>query len=225
MKKERVDAGQVYVDLINKIKKIESDVDPAEIEELKRDVDRLYTLVPDGASSDNRFALASDISAIDLDIETLSASVSAVGLDVAGINSVIPSSASSSNKLVTEDEVPAAQVNADWNASSGVAEILNKPTIPTVHNPIQQELIITTGNWNYDSVDKSYKKTFTLATPLNPDYSPTISNIQYMPGSVPCNWIRTIYGGYLSSNGATLQIWAFKEPPEDNIRVFVQGWS
>ena len=28
--------------------------------------------------------------------------------------------------------IPAAQVNSDWNASSGVAEILNKPTIPTV---------------------------------------------------------------------------------------------
>lgn len=28
--------------------------------------------------------------------------------------------------------IPAAQVNADWNASSGVAQILNKPTIPTV---------------------------------------------------------------------------------------------
>ena len=28
--------------------------------------------------------------------------------------------------------IPAAQVNSDWNASSGVAQILNKPTIPTV---------------------------------------------------------------------------------------------
>lgn len=28
--------------------------------------------------------------------------------------------------------IPAAQVNSDWNASSGVAEILNKPTIPVV---------------------------------------------------------------------------------------------
>jgi hypothetical protein len=27
-------------------------------------------------------------------------------------------------------QLPAAQVNADWNASSGVAQILNKPTIP-----------------------------------------------------------------------------------------------
>lgn len=30
--------------------------------------------------------------------------------------------------------IPAAQVNSDWNANSGVAEILNKPTIPTVNN-------------------------------------------------------------------------------------------
>ena len=28
--------------------------------------------------------------------------------------------------------IPAAQVNADWNASSGVAQILNKPTLTTV---------------------------------------------------------------------------------------------
>lgn len=28
--------------------------------------------------------------------------------------------------------IPAAQVNSDWNAVSGVAQILNKPTIPTV---------------------------------------------------------------------------------------------
>ena len=31
--------------------------------------------------------------------------------------------------------IPAAQVNSDWNANSWVAQILNKPTIPTVNNP------------------------------------------------------------------------------------------
>lgn len=30
--------------------------------------------------------------------------------------------------------IPAAQVNADWDAASGVAQILNKPTIPTVND-------------------------------------------------------------------------------------------
>ena len=32
--------------------------------------------------------------------------------------------------LQNKPTIPAAQVNSDWNASSGVAQILNKPTIP-----------------------------------------------------------------------------------------------
>ena len=35
------------------------------------------------------------------------------------------------NDLNNLPTIPAAQVNADWNATSGVAEILNKPTIPS----------------------------------------------------------------------------------------------
>ena len=34
--------------------------------------------------------------------------------------------------LLNKPTIPAAQVNADWNASSGVAEILNKPTLSDV---------------------------------------------------------------------------------------------
>lgn len=36
------------------------------------------------------------------------------------------------NDLADKPTIPAAQVNSDWNASSGVAQILNKPTIPDV---------------------------------------------------------------------------------------------
>ena len=36
--------------------------------------------------------------------------------------------------LLNTPTIPAAQVNSDWNANSGVAEILNKPTIPTVND-------------------------------------------------------------------------------------------
>ena len=38
------------------------------------------------------------------------------------------------NDLSDKPTIPAAQVNSDWNATSGVAQILNKPTIPTVNN-------------------------------------------------------------------------------------------
>jgi uncharacterized protein YjbI with pentapeptide repeats len=34
-------------------------------------------------------------------------------------------------EILNKPSIPAAQVNSDWNAVSGVAQILNKPTIPT----------------------------------------------------------------------------------------------
>ncbi|MCL1891692.1 MAG: hypothetical protein FWF97_00130 [Alphaproteobacteria bacterium] len=41
-------------------------------------------------------------------------------------------STGSYNDLGNKPSIPAAQVNSDWNAGSGVAQILNKPTIPTI---------------------------------------------------------------------------------------------
>jgi nitrogen fixation protein len=35
-------------------------------------------------------------------------------------------------EILNKPSIPAAQVNSDWNATSGVAQILNKPTIPSV---------------------------------------------------------------------------------------------
>ena len=35
--------------------------------------------------------------------------------------------------------IPAAQVNSDWNAASGVAQILNKPTIPTALSQLTED--------------------------------------------------------------------------------------
>lgn len=54
------------------------------------------------------------------------------------------------NDLDDKPTIPAAQVNSDWNAESGVAEILNKPTIPTalddlsdvnINNPYQTDVL------------------------------------------------------------------------------------
>lgn len=36
------------------------------------------------------------------------------------------------NDLSNKPTIPAAQVNSDWNSGSGLAQILNKPTIPTI---------------------------------------------------------------------------------------------
>lgn len=43
--------------------------------------------------------------------------------------------------------IPAAQVNSDWNASSGLANILNKPTIPAQFNPIAGTNVTLSGSY------------------------------------------------------------------------------
>lgn len=40
------------------------------------------------------------------------------------------------NDLTNKPTIPAAQVNSDWNASSGVAQILNKPSIPSTASDV-----------------------------------------------------------------------------------------
>ena len=67
--------------------------------------------------------------------------------------------------------IPAAQVNADWNANSGVAQILNKPTLATV---------ATTGSYN----DLSNKPTIPAApvqSNWNESDSTSLAYIQNKP--------------------------------------------
>ena len=85
--------------------------------------------------SSNKYAAADHIHPTDTtrasqsDLTALSNEVSAKA-NSADLATVATSG--SYNDLTNKPTIPAAQVNADWNASSGVAQILNKPTIPTV---------------------------------------------------------------------------------------------
>lgn len=54
------------------------------------------------------------------------------------------SNSSADDYIKNKPTIPAAQVNADWNAASGVAQVLNKPTIPTkVSDLTNDEAFIT----------------------------------------------------------------------------------
>lgn len=71
------------------------------------------------------------------------------------------SNTSSDAYIRNKPVIPAAQVNSDWNASSGVAEILNKPTIPEiekvsntlppVYTPVAEFKVFTDGRVIGDS--------------------------------------------------------------------------
>jgi len=60
--------------------------------------------------------------------------------------------------FITLGDVP-AQVNADWNATSGVAEILNKPTIPSIAGLVPETRTLTI---NGTTQDLSADRTFTI---------------------------------------------------------------
>lgn len=56
------------------------------------------------------------------------------------------------NDLTNKPTIPSAQVNSDWNATSGVAQILNKPDIPNVSQVANTGTSITVGSTSYNVV-------------------------------------------------------------------------
>lgn len=92
-------------------------------------------------------------------IDVVDQHLTALDTDLSAITNVIPESASITNPLVTEDDIP-AQVNSDWNASSGVAQILNKPTIII---PVYMEF--TVNSWTL--VSGTYRAGFQIQGVLN----------------------------------------------------------
>lgn len=63
------------------------------------------------------------------------------------------------NDLSNKPTIPAAQVNSDWNASSGVAQILNKPSIPTDTADLTNGAGYITSSALANYVDKSTNQT------------------------------------------------------------------
>lgn len=55
------------------------------------------------------------------------------------------------NDLTNKPTIPAAQVNSDWNANSGVAQILNKPTIPTKTSQLSNDSWFITSSYHDSS--------------------------------------------------------------------------
>lgn len=104
------------------------------------------------------------------------------------------------NDLTDKPTIPAAQVNADWNAVSGVAEILNKPTIPdnaiefveTTNRSIaltQGTNVLTYMSWNISALELGYEY-YMIPNLINP------TNEKYMVSF--CSTVSTI-----SSAGGT----------------------
>ena len=82
--------------------------------------------------------------------KTTMADVEAKGYAVAADLATVASTGSY-NDLANKPTIPAAQVNSDWNAASGKAQILNKPTIPQD----ETDLGLTTEQWVFTMADNT----------------------------------------------------------------------
>ena len=154
---EKINIRNLYIDLLNKIKKVEGvdkdyvddlvEVIDLHLSALDQDLSAITNVIPEDASVSNQLVPESGLEPITLDIGTLSSTVSGIGIDISGIQAVIPSSASSSNKLVPRSDLDLQ---------------------------IENKITISTSDWEQKSGTTNYYTTKQLEDDFKPDFIPTV---------------------------------------------------
>jgi hypothetical protein len=83
-------------------------------------------------------------------------------LDLLGLNKAIKQIKCKLQKL--QKNIPSAQVNSDWNATTGVAEILNKPIIPQSYINVTYAQLVALKNNNSLIKNQVYRLTDYMTT-------------------------------------------------------------
>ena len=99
------------------------------------------------------------------------------------------------NALLNKPIIPAAQVQSDWNSSSGMEQILNKPTIPTNTNQLTNgNNFITLGSLS-GTAPISYSNTTGAISFVNPGYITSYTETDPIVKAI---------SGIVKSNGTTI---------------------
>ena len=131
--------------------------------------------------------------------------------------------------LVNKPTIPAAQVNSDWNASSGVAEILNKPNLSTVattgdYNDLSNRPSIpaaqVNADWNSSSgVSEILNKPTLAAVATSGDYS-DLSNTPTIPTATSD---LTNDSGYITLSDVPAQVQSDWNEADSNDPAYIQN--
>lgn len=131
--------------------------------------------------------------------------------------------------LVNKPTIPQAQVNSDWNASSGVAEILNKPNLSTVattgdYNDLSNKPSIpaaqVNADWNSSSgVSEILNKPSLAAVATSGDYS-DLSNTPSIPTATSD---LTNDSGYITLSDVPAQVQSDWNESDQNDPAYIQN--
>ena len=115
---------------------------------------------------------AGDGIAIDNDVVSADVDGTTIGIDA------------STKKIKLLSTIPAAQVNADWDAASGVAQILNKPNLATVattgsYSDLSNKPTIPTVDQNYNAASTNAQSGVAVAQALAALPTPETITIGY----------------------------------------------
>lgn len=118
--------------------------------------------------------------------------------------------------------IPAAQVNSDWNASSGVAQILNKPTLQQVYNgnvpdPSTWLNVVNPGDIVYYDMGSFY-----IVTHIQRGSGAGDTNYQVELGGVDVSGSGIDVGGAVATKSNNTWSFAFKSSNVDTILLTTQ---
>lgn len=125
--------------------------------------------------------------------------------------------------LALYSDIPAAQVNSDWNATSGVAQILNKPSIPSSTGDLTNDRFVRydTASQGLTDTQKSNARTnigagtsnftgYTSSNKLSTDYINNVAGWSSFSGYTSSNKLSTDYinnvAGWTSNAGTVTSV-------------------
>lgn len=94
--------------------------------------------------------------------------------------------------LINKPTIPAAQVNSDWNASSGVAQILNKPTLATVATTGAYSDLLGTPDLSVYALSSSLATVATSGSYNDLSNKPTIPVVDYPVTDVQVDGVSVV---------------------------------
>lgn len=202
----KVSAGQVYVELSDRISKIEGGgVTPTDRQKLDA--------IPASASSSNPVALAADIP----DVTGLTQRVTAAEGDIDNIEALIPSGASSSNKLATIDDTGETTYSLKIGISGAEQLISFNGSLPDQLIFVCVGLTIFSGAWTLTQGE--YR--FTHSVDVFENYPLTLS----LEGSELTSEQIADYNGIVRayvSNGM-LNLVSKRQPTAQSITILYRG--